>query len=62
MPREWTQMRGMDHGKGMKDCPMMKNKMDMGPDSGTADSKPAKIKLQKLFHQHNSKINQKTEN
>jgi len=44
---EMMQMKGMGHGKAMMDCPMMKGKKDMGPDSGAGASKPAKIKTQK---------------
>jgi len=53
---EMMQMRGMGHGKGMMDCPMMKGKMDMGSDTGSADAKPAKNKAPKTAppaHQHN---------
>jgi len=44
---EMMQMRGMGPGKAMMDCPMMKDKMDMGPDSGAA-AKPAKNKSPKI--------------
>ena len=46
----------MKHGKGMMDCPMMKGMMDMGPDTGVTDAKPAKNKSKKAAppaHQHN---------
>jgi Spy/CpxP family protein refolding chaperone len=54
---ELMQMKGMGHGKGMMDCPMMKGKMDMGHDSGATDARPAKNKGPKTAtpaHQHNS--------
>jgi Spy/CpxP family protein refolding chaperone len=44
---EMMQMRGMGHGKAMADCPMMKGKMDVGPDPGSANTKPAKNKAPK---------------
>ena len=53
---EMMQMRGMGHGKGMMDCPMMKGKKDMGQDCGAPDAKPAKNKGPKTAapaHQHN---------
>ena len=53
---EMMQMRGMGHGRAMMDCPMMKDKMDMRPDAGAVDAKPAKNKAQKAVpseHQHN---------
>ena len=53
---EMMQMKGMRHGKGMMDCPMMKDKMDMGPDTGAADVKPAKNRAPKAAppaHQQN---------
>jgi len=50
-----------EHGKGHDGlATMMKGNMDMGPDTGAADAKPAKkIKLQKPFppaHQHDQII------
>lgn len=53
---EMMQMRGMGHGKAMMDCPMMKDKKDAGPDTGAANTKPAKSKAPKAAppaHQHN---------
>ena len=52
---EMMQKRRMRHGKGMMDCHMMKGNMDMGPDTGAADAKPAKNKAPKAVppaHQH----------
>jgi Spy/CpxP family protein refolding chaperone len=53
MKRMWhtkrMMQRGMEHVKDMKDCPMMKSKMDTAPDSGTATAKPVKNKAPKAF-------------
>jgi Spy/CpxP family protein refolding chaperone len=37
---EMMQMGGMGHGRGMRDCPMMKGRWDKGPDTG-ADARPS---------------------
>ena len=53
---EMMQMKGMGHGKAMMDCPMMKSRTGMGPDTGAPDAKPAKSKAPKAAppaHQHN---------
>lgn len=50
---EMMQMRGMGHGKGMMECPMMKgHSMESGPDASVP---PAKNKAKKSspVHQHN---------
>lgn len=44
---EMMQMRGMGHGMAMTDCPLMKGRMDVGPDPGSANTKPAKNKAPK---------------
>ena len=41
---EMMQMRGMGHGRAMMDCPLMKDKPDMGPNTGKM---PAKSKAPK---------------
>jgi hypothetical protein len=54
--KKLSEMMQMRHGKGMMDCPMMKSMMDMGPDTGDADVKPAKNKAKKAAppaHQRN---------
>lgn len=54
--KKLSKMMQMKHGKGMMDCPMMKRMMDMGPDTGDTDAKPAKNKSKKAAppaHQHN---------
>ena len=53
--KKLSEMMQMKHGKGMMDCPMMKGMMDMGPDTGDKDAKPAKNKSKKAAppaHQH----------
>lgn len=45
--KKLSEMMQMKHGKGMMDCPMMKGMMDMGPETGDTDAKPAKHKSKK---------------
>ena len=54
--KKLSEMMQKRHGKGKMDCPMMKDKMDMGPDTGAADVKPAKNRTPKAAppaHQQN---------
>jgi Spy/CpxP family protein refolding chaperone len=54
--KKLPEMMQMKHGKGMMDCPMMKGMMNMGPDTGDTDAKPAKNKSKKAAppaHQQN---------
>ncbi len=44
---EMMQMRGMGHGRAWMDCPLVKDKVDMGPESGATTPKPSKNKVPK---------------